>query len=103
MPKSRRRARSLNTQESFGFGAVAEKVCAHALIVDHPRNRLVIPLAGLVLMPKLPVGHGEEEKIACVAALAKPDRFLQVGDCLGEVSGYVLDGAQRVPNACVSG
>ena len=32
----------------------------------HPRHRLVVPLAGLVFVPQLPMGHGQEEPIEAV-------------------------------------
>src|SRR5690349_21689476 len=54
-------------QHFRGFRAEANEISAVLRIGFHPRDSLVVPLAGLVLLAEPPVGHGEEEPGKSVA------------------------------------
>src|SRR5262249_31133563 len=62
--------RLLNAQELSGFNSVAMETFVPRLVLIHPPNCLVIPLAGLILFIQPPFGHGQEEPVVAVAAFA---------------------------------
>src|SRR4051812_16684359 len=58
----------LDAQQGCGLGAEAVQFLVLRLILVHPRDGLVVPLAGFLLVAELPVGHREEEKVLALAA-----------------------------------
>src|SRR5438094_215968 len=48
-----------------------------ALVFFHPLHSPAVPCAGLVLVAKAPVGHGQKEPIVAVAAPAQLRRFTE--------------------------
>src|SRR5262249_22748237 len=67
-------------------------------VLLRPADGLVIPLAGLLLLAQLPVGHGQEQVVEGVAALAQGHRLVQRLDGGFPVAGTVMGHPQRVPH-----
>src|SRR5262249_48099076 len=72
------RRRCRQTQQPGSFRAETVELFILRLIFIHPFNGLVVPPAGVVLVPQLPVGQGHEKGVPTdVFVLLQRSRFLQ--------------------------
>jgi hypothetical protein len=69
-PRTRALA-SLNSQQLRRLGSETAEVLILRIVLVHPLDGQVVPLAGLVLRAELPVGHCQKEPVEAVGAFAK--------------------------------
>src|SRR4051794_11489273 len=68
---------ALDLEQFLRLGAEAAELRVVRLVLLHPPDRLVVPLAGFGLMAQSPVGHGQECPVQGLAATLQPDRPVQ--------------------------
>src|SRR5262245_20898916 len=87
----------------LGAEALQHGVLLVALL--HPLHGLGEPVAGLIFLAELPVGHGEEEAFGGIGGIigrAEADGFFQVGDGPLPVAGTVTGHPEGAPVARIS-
>src|SRR5262249_13366373 len=78
----------LDAQQLFRLGTEAGQVGILGHVLLHPLTCLVVRPAGLVSVPELPVGHGQEKQlIGVTTVLLQLHRLLQCFDTCFELSG----------------
>src|SRR5260370_4780054 len=87
----------LRPSERLGLGREPAKLLIFRLVLVHPIHRLVKPLASFRLIAQPPMGHGQEEPIAGVAAGIEFHGLFQCRDRGFPISGAILGLAQRSP------
>src|SRR5262249_38311303 len=97
------RLRPVDLQQGRRLGPAAPQVEAARRQLVRPARGQVVPLAGLLLLAQLVVGHGQEKPVKAVAAPAQDQRPVQGPDGPFPVPRPVEGHAERAPVGPVLG
>src|SRR5262245_48942926 len=72
--------RRLDPHQGFGFATKLAEFLVVGVVFFHPLHRLLVPLAGLILVAELPASHGQEEQAVTGGRLLQMDGLFQGRD-----------------------
>src|SRR5262249_37869615 len=91
------------SQQFRGLRTEAAQLLILRLVLVHPLDGPVVPLAGLVLIAELPASHRQKEPVVAVAPLAPLHRLFERSDRRLPVARPILGGAERCSKCARSG